>query len=178
MVVWLVGQVQSRVMLRGRLFYPLDNSKLTQVPLECTLPAELSTEVSPAHLAGWWTCSVSDVLCAAEASDRQWAVLSKLFWLAPVESRQLDVGEVVEMAVLSECTSEDGHRYTSHSFEATDGSTETHIISGSPEMGILPIPLLSCEALREALERHFGMPTTWRVAEEAPAVLHSRSLTR
>lgn len=62
---------QQRLILKGRLFYPLQQ----------TAPAPVGA--SPDHLRGWWA-QPEDFLAHFETTSLQWQPLSRQHWLAPL----------------------------------------------------------------------------------------------
>lgn len=72
-----VNEVQSRALIKGYLFYPLDS--------DWRHPSATPPGVSRDHLKGWW-CRQTDVpACLAQRlAAHRWVVLPRRQWLAPV----------------------------------------------------------------------------------------------
>ncbi|TYZ58732.1 hypothetical protein PybrP1_010814 [[Pythium] brassicae (nom. inval.)] len=154
-------RVQSRVVLRGYLFYPLglfrSTSDVTQRHDWAFHPNPTTARAAPGaaaaaspnpsvagdHLRGWWTSDVEGELRAkALANDRallgesRFVVLPKLHWLSPLLAHE---------APTTTATEEDE--------EAT--STVVDVVDGEKELGIPPLPLLTLSELVALAKAHF-----------------------
>ncbi|ETV92207.1 hypothetical protein, variant [Aphanomyces invadans] len=118
--------VQSYMLLRGYLFYPLAHLPSTT---GCRSVIHVSSDIEPAHLRGWWTVDFASELVRAAPADARWAILPKVHWLSPVIAR-LSLGR-------------------------TDEDENAWAIEGDAELGLDPIPLMDRAALFHVCTGHF-----------------------
>ncbi|ETV92192.1 hypothetical protein, variant [Aphanomyces invadans] len=78
--------VQSHVIFRGYIYYPLARMSTTSVLPRPILPSAINED----HLQGWWTLDFENDLQRTTPSSSRFAILPKLFWLAKVSATRLD----------------------------------------------------------------------------------------
>ncbi|RHY96017.1 hypothetical protein DYB31_015741 [Aphanomyces astaci] len=124
--------VQSHMLLRGYLFYPL--SQLSSTTSASTIA--VTDDLDACHLRGWWSVDYAADLVRAAPSHARWAILPKLHWLSPV------------VAVPSPSSS-------FHDDKEHEGDN-VWVLPGDTNLGLDPIPLLDWQALCSVLSSHFS----------------------
>ena len=89
----IASEVETRILLKGMLFYPWEMFKNRDFPF---IPG-LSTN----HLRGWWL--YEDAYAVASGADIKWLRLERLEWMSPVYV--LDLGRITDVPAL-----DDDHR--------------------------------------------------------------------
>ncbi|RHY19193.1 hypothetical protein DYB36_013784, partial [Aphanomyces astaci] len=77
--------IQSHILLRGYLYYPLALLASTTSTLSSTR-VELPSAINADHLRGWWSSDVEADLIRTTPPSSRFAILPKLFWLSKVSS--------------------------------------------------------------------------------------------
>ncbi|ETV74246.1 hypothetical protein, variant [Aphanomyces astaci] len=125
--------VQSHMLLRGYLFYPL--SQLSSTTSASTIA--VTDDLDACHLRGWWSVDYAADLVRAAPSHARWAILPKLHWLSPV------------VAVPSPSCS-------FHDDKEHEGADNVWVLPGDTNLGLDPIPILDWQALCSVLASHFS----------------------
>ncbi|RQM29657.1 hypothetical protein B5M09_003773 [Aphanomyces astaci] len=77
--------LQSHILLRGYLYYPLALLASTTSAFSST-HVELPSTINADHLRGWWSSDVEADLIRTTPPSSRFAILPKIFWLSKVSS--------------------------------------------------------------------------------------------